>query len=84
MTQKQATHSVYQDDGTGNYRVAKPLRAPVVRWVCSHHWHAADAMIAWFCCRCGDERDGMPRDGRDRVRAWLGGRLFSYGRRTRR
>lgn len=29
-----------------------------------HWWHPADAMIGWFCCACGAERDGMPRDGR--------------------
>jgi hypothetical protein len=38
-----------------------------VRRVCrktgGHWWHPADAMIAWHCCRCGAERDGMPKDG---------------------
>jgi len=29
-----------------------------------HYWHPADAMIEWFCCNCGADRDGMPRDGR--------------------
>jgi hypothetical protein len=28
-----------------------------------HWWHPADAMIEWFCCRCGKDRDGMPKDG---------------------
>ncbi len=28
-----------------------------------HWWHPADPMIAWFCCQCGAERDGMPKDG---------------------
>ena len=28
-----------------------------------HWWHPADPMIAWFCCRCGKDRDGMPHDG---------------------
>jgi hypothetical protein len=28
-----------------------------------HFWHPADAMIAWYCCNCGTERDGMPQDG---------------------
>jgi hypothetical protein len=28
-----------------------------------HWWHPADAMIAWFCCRCGKDRDGSPQDG---------------------
>jgi hypothetical protein len=28
-----------------------------------HWWHPADPMIAWFCCRCGKERDGSPQDG---------------------
>jgi hypothetical protein len=28
-----------------------------------HWWHPADPMIGWFCCQCGAERDGMPRDG---------------------
>lgn len=27
---------------------------------CRHHWHPADAMIAWSCCWCETERDGMP------------------------
>lgn len=34
-----------------------------------HWWHSADAMIAWFCCYCGRETDGSPRDG-------TGGGLF--------
>jgi hypothetical protein len=28
-----------------------------------HWWHPTDAMIGWFCCGCGAERDGMPEDG---------------------
>jgi hypothetical protein len=28
-----------------------------------HWWHPADEMIAWFCCQCGAQRDGMPKDG---------------------
>lgn len=28
-----------------------------------HWWHPADAMIEWFCCVCGADRDGTPRDG---------------------
>jgi hypothetical protein len=28
-----------------------------------HWWHPADAMIEWFCCQCGADRDGMPKDG---------------------
>ena len=49
--------------------VAQPVRATgVTRWrverACrkqiGHCWHPADAMIAWFCCECGSERDGMP------------------------
>lgn len=34
---------------------------------CPHHWHAADAMIAWECCLCHYERDGLP--GPDGTRA---------------
>lgn len=29
---------------------------------CAHHWHPADAMIAWECCWCGKEADGMPKN----------------------
>lgn len=29
---------------------------------CAHHWHPADAMIAWRCCRCVKETDGWPAD----------------------
>jgi hypothetical protein len=29
-----------------------------------HWWHPADPMIAWACCVCGRETDGMPEDGR--------------------
>jgi hypothetical protein len=32
-----------------------------------HWWHPADAMIAWFCCQCGKDVDGTPRDG---TRGW--------------
>lgn len=37
-------------------------------WDCKHKrgghwWHPSDAMIGWFCCGCGCERDGMPKDG---------------------
>jgi hypothetical protein len=52
---------------------ARPLQdtSPWWRWrrrrACrragGHWWHPADAMIAWFCCQCGTDRDGMPRDG---------------------
>lgn len=28
-----------------------------------HWWHPADPMIEWFCCQCGKDRDGMPKDG---------------------
>lgn len=28
-----------------------------------HWWHPADPMIEWFCCRCGKDRDGLPKDG---------------------
>ena len=34
---------------------------------CPHHWHAADPMLAWECCLCHTERDGMP--GPDGTRA---------------
>jgi len=51
---------------------AKPLRASFwlqvrrqhdCRTAGGHWWHPADPMIAWFCCQCGAERDGMPQDG---------------------
>lgn len=29
-----------------------------------HFWHPGDAMILWFCCRCGKDTDGWPKDGR--------------------
>lgn len=42
------------------------VRDVVRRWwrqvCCRHHWHPADPMIAWQCCHCGMERDGMPQD----------------------
>jgi len=54
--------------------VAKPLRASwgLLRWKVErrcrkaggHWWHAKDAMIGWFCCQCGAERDGCPKDRR--------------------
>jgi hypothetical protein len=64
-------HSVVRLDG-GIEFTAKPLRASY--WLqrrrqrdChrngGHWWHPADPMIAWFCCNCGAERDGMPQDG---------------------
>jgi hypothetical protein len=28
-----------------------------------HFWHPDSGMIDWFCCNCGAERDGMPKDG---------------------
>jgi len=43
------------------------LVADLNRRRCPHHWHAADAMIAWKCCLCGYERDGTP--GPDGVKA---------------
>jgi len=62
-------HSVFEEYTPGYWRIARPLRAPWdVRVKCDHRWHPADSMIGWFCCRCGDERDGMPSDGR----GWLG------------
>jgi hypothetical protein len=52
---------------------AKPLQdtSPWHQWrrqrAChkagGHWWHPADAMIAWFCCQCGVNRDGIPQDG---------------------
>jgi hypothetical protein len=52
---------------------AKPLQdtSPWHQWrrqrAChkagGHWWHPADAMIEWFCCQCGVNRDGIPQDG---------------------
>lgn len=53
---------------------AKPLRPSwgLLRWKVErrcrkaggHWWHPDDSgMIGWFCCQCGAERDGMPKDG---------------------
>jgi len=51
---------------------AKPLRASdlFLRWrlqrACrkrgGHWWHPYTE-LDWFCCQCGAERDGMPKDG---------------------
>ena len=81
----ETTHSVQASKDGGPWRVAKPVRGPLdVRWRCAHHWHAADEMIAWFCCRCGDERDGMPQDGRDPLRAFFIAPLWSWRNRKSR
>lgn len=52
---------------------AQPLRASwVLQWrlerACrkrgGHWWHFDPiSMIGWFCCQCGAEQDGMPKDG---------------------
>jgi hypothetical protein len=28
-----------------------------------HWWHPVGTSIDWFCCQCGTDRDGMPKDG---------------------
>jgi hypothetical protein len=43
--------------------LAQARRQRTCKQAGGHWWHPADAMIAWFCCRCGAERDGMPKDG---------------------
>lgn len=43
-------------------RLAAAWRMWLVRQRCQHHWHPANAMILWECCRCGADRDGMPTD----------------------
>lgn len=56
----------------GYYEPAQPLRAPWglqrwrIEWACRKrggHWWHPEGMIGWFCCQCGAERDGMPKDG---------------------
>jgi hypothetical protein len=63
-------HANLQETIPGYWEVARPLRD--TSWwhrrkqerACgqrtSHCWHPADAMIAWFCCMCSAELDGMP------------------------
>jgi len=58
----------------GPWEAAKPLRAACgwkrwcIEYACrrsgGHWWHPGDGMIDWFCCQCGAERDGCPKDGR--------------------
>lgn len=69
----------------GEWRRAIPQMFPwFVRWTCRHEWTPADPMIEWGCVRCGERRDGMPKDGPYPVRRWLGLRLFKHGRAERR
>lgn len=65
-------HVVRVRAGTTGWLPAQPVRATgLLGWkqrrACrkrgGHWWHPADPMIAWFCCQCGTERDGMPKDG---------------------
>jgi hypothetical protein len=30
------------------------------------HWWHAEGLIDWFCCYCGKQTDGSPRDGASR------------------
>lgn len=55
---------VSREVAPGVWREAIPMRAPIdVRIRCEHRWIPADPMIEWGCARCGERRDGMPRDG---------------------
>jgi hypothetical protein len=66
-------HLDWSSPTDGVWFPARPAQPPRVRdrWksrrACraagGHWWHPADAMIEWFCCRCGADRDGMPKDG---------------------
>lgn len=63
-------HSARSEVAPGVWDIARPVRAHGLwfRWrherqcakTLGHCWHPADAMIAWFCCVCGGETDGMP------------------------
>jgi hypothetical protein len=66
-------HLSWRSPTQGAWFPARPQRLPFLRQLRRQHachrnlgghwWHPADAMIAWFCCVCGAERDGWPRDG---------------------
>lgn len=67
-------HFAMQSAGVGlPYSPAKPMRSTSwwQRWkverACKkrggHWWHPDSGMIDWFCCQCGKETDGMPKDG---------------------
>lgn len=64
-------HTAQQQRYGNYYQPAKPLRASwwlqfKREWRCwrsgGHYWHP-EGMIDWFCCQCGAETDGMPKDG---------------------
>lgn len=68
-------HTCHQDvGGSGRYWIpAKPVRTTgILGWqlrrACrkrgGHWWHPdPKSMIGWYCCQCGAERDGSPKDG---------------------
>lgn len=68
-------HQFWESPVSGVWFPARPAVRPYElfwrrwarEWACKrqggHWWHPADAMIEWFCCRCGKDRDGMPKDG---------------------
>jgi hypothetical protein len=66
-------HPIQQEVAPGVWMPAPPIRDSSwwhqwrrerrCRQAGGHWWHPADAMIRWFCCRCGADRDGMPKDG---------------------
>lgn len=65
-------HSLRVRAAPGVPEVARPLRDPS-RWhrwrqeracrkAIGHCWHPDEmGMIGWFCCTCGGETDGMPK-----------------------
>lgn len=63
-------HSTTCEVAPGIWEIARPMRASgwllrrrlerQCRKTLGHCWHPADAMIAWFCCNCGADEDGMP------------------------
>lgn len=42
--------------------LARWRRRRACRRLGGHWWHA-EGMIDWFCCQCGKQTDGLPRDG---------------------
>jgi hypothetical protein len=63
-------HATRAEVAPGIWDVARPIRdtSRPHRWrqeracrkALGHCWHPADGMIAWFCCACGADEDGMP------------------------
>jgi len=43
-----------------------------------HHWHPDNGMIDWFCCMCGAECDGAPKDGPNGHPGEIEGNLFAW------